>query len=148
VGDEIEVSAQSRYLRFARLEFLTAATASVPTGLVRDALGRFVDSVLQKMSASGFGGTPAHEAWHRVRATEPEAEQYCRLIGALGLSPYDEHEEIDRIIDSIVQTPASIISDLFQASDDSNLNLLARAAQQLWDQLLQVREIDIEPGGH
>ncbi len=145
VGDEIEVSAQSRYLRFARLEFLTAATASVPTGLVQDVLGRFVDSVLQKMSANGVSGSLAHEAWHRVRSTEPEAEQYCRLIGALGLSPYDHHEEIDRIIDLMAQAPASVVSDLFQASDDSNLNLLAKAARQLWDQLLQVSEIDIEP---
>jgi hypothetical protein len=145
VGDEIELSAHSGYLRFARLEFLAAANASVPTRLVRDVLGRFVEDVLRKMSTNGVGGTLAHDAWHRIRTTEPEAEEYCRLIGALGLSPYDENEEIDRIIDSMAPTPASVVNDLFQASDDSNLNLLAKAARQLWNHLLQVSDIDIEP---
>jgi hypothetical protein len=144
LGDEIEVAAQGRYLRFARLEFLTSATASVSTDLVRDVLGCFVDRVLEKMSANGVGDTPTHEAWKRVRTTEADAEQYCRLIGALGLSPYEEHEEIDRVIESMAQTPASVINDLFQASDDGNLNLLAKAARLLWDQLPKVRETNIE----
>jgi hypothetical protein len=146
LGDEIELSAHENYLRFARLEFLTAATASVPTDLVRDVLAGFVDDVLQKMSANGVSATVAHEAWERVRSTEPDVEQYCRLIGALGLSPYEEHDEIDRIIEQFTaKTPASIVNDLFQASDDSNLSLLARAAHQLWDQLPKVQETNIEP---
>jgi hypothetical protein len=147
LGAEIEVSAYESYLRFARLEFLTAATASVPTDVVRDALASFMDDVLRKMSANGVSDTSAHEAWERVRSTEPDAEQYCRLIGALGLSPYEQHEEIDRIIGTMLMasTPASIVEDLFQVSDDSNLDLLAREAQRLWDKLPKVREVNIEP---
>jgi hypothetical protein len=145
LGDEIEVAAQSGYLRFARLEFLTAAAASIRTDLVQNVLGRFMDGVLQRMHENGVSDTPAHAAWSRVRTTAPDAEQYCQLIGALGLSPYDEHTEIDDVIDSMAETPTSVINDLFQASDDSNLNLLATAARQLWDQLAKVREIDIEP---
>lgn len=145
LGDEIEVSAQAGYLRFARLEFLASAAASVPTDLVRKKLEYFVDSVLQKMRENGVGDTLAHEAWNLVRSTKPEAEPYCRLIGALGLSPYEEHEDVDRVIESLTETPPSVVSDLFQASDDSNVRVLSKAVRQLWGQLLTFQEIDIEP---
>lgn len=145
LGDDIEVSAQGGYLRFARLEFLTSAAANVPTGLVRDELGSFVDCVLRKMRENGVGDTPAHEAWRRVRTTEADAEQYCKLIGALGLSPYEEHEEIDRVIESMTETPSSVVNDLFQASNGSDVSALSRAARQLWSQIPTFREIDIEP---
>jgi len=146
LDDEIEVCAQEKYLRFARLQFLNSAIASVPTELVRTALTDFVDNVLEKMSALGFRKTEVHEAWDRICRTDSDAEQYCRLIGALGLSPYEEHEDIDRIIDLFMErTPVSVVNDLFQASDDRNLSLLARAAERLWDQVSKVREIDIEP---
>ena len=147
LGDEIEVSAHESYLRFARLEFLTAAAASMPTDVVRDALAGFMDDVLRKMSAKGVSATAAHKAWERVRSTEPDAEQYCRLIGTLGLSPYEEHDDIDRIIGTLLEarTPASIVGDLFQVSDNSNLTLLATAAQQLWIKLPKVREVNVEP---
>jgi hypothetical protein len=146
VGDEIEVCAHEKYLRFARLQFLNSATATIPTTSVRAALTDFVEDVLQKMSTEGFRSTEAHEAWDRICHTDPDAEEYCRLVGALGLSPYEEHEDIDRIIDVFpAQTPVSILNDLFQASDDSNLSLLANATERLLDQLPKAPEIDIKP---
>jgi hypothetical protein len=144
LGDEIEVSAYAKYLSFARIDFLNSASASVPTNVVRDALRSFVDEVLQKLNSAGIKHTTAHQAWEQVRATKADEEDYCRLIGSLGLSPYEEHGAIDRIIDHLLElAPISVVSDLFQASNDDNLSSLASLAQRVWDLLPKSRQIDI-----
>jgi hypothetical protein len=146
LGEEIEVSAYLRYLRFARLHFLNKASANVPTHVVRGALSNFVEEVLQRLDAAGFRDTKTHEFWNRIRETDLDAQEYCRLIGSLGLSPYEEHPEIDRIIDLLTaQTPVSVVSDLFEASEDSNLPSLAKLTQQVWEALAKAPEINIGP---
>ena len=143
---EIEVSAYSRYLRFARVTFLNSALANVPTHVVRGVLANFVEDVLQVLDAAGIRGTTAHEFWNQVQGTEPGAEEYCQLIGSLGLSPYEEHPEVDRIIDLLTaQTPNSVLFDLFEASVDSNLPSLAKLTQQVWEALPKAHEINIAP---
>ncbi len=145
VGDEIELAAYEKYLRFARLTFLNSATAAVPTEDVRNVLRVFIDDTLRKMADVGIRDTIAHEMWARICSTGSDAEQYCRLIGSLGLSPYEEHKDIDRIIDLLAdRTPASILADLFEVSDDSNLPSMARLAEKVCELLPKSREINIE----
>jgi hypothetical protein len=93
----------------------------------------------------GQGATTAHEQWASIRATTPDEETYCRLIGSLGLSPYEQHADIDGIIELLVadRAPASIVADLCQASDDSDLRSLACLTQKLL--AAGGREINIEP---
>jgi hypothetical protein len=148
-GDEIDLIAQSRYLRYARLTFLNSATASVPIRDVGHTLYGFVDEVLEKLSAQGFTNTAAHQNWESIRSTSEEEEPYCRLIGSLGLSPYEEHEEVDRILDMLTdRTPPAVLADLCQVSDDGSLSLLARVTEQVYAQLPKTREINIEPLAH
>jgi hypothetical protein len=144
LGDEIEAAAYSKYLRFARVTFLNKASANVPTSVVRDVLANFVEEVLQTLNTAGFRDTKAHEFWKQIRGTDPAVEQYCRLIGALGLSPYEEHPKIDQIIELLTaQTPISIVSDLFDASEDSNLPSLAKLTQQVWEAVPKAHEVNI-----
>ena len=146
LGDEIEVSAYSKYLRFARLTFLNNASANVRTEVVREALGNFIDNVLRKLSAAGIKNTKAHEFWDQICSTDRDAEDYCRLIGSLGLSPYEEHPEIDQIIEQLTaQTPISVVSDLFEASEDRNLSFLATLTKQVWEALPKTNEVNIGP---
>jgi hypothetical protein len=49
VGDEIEVCAYSKYLRYARVTFLNKASANIPTEGVRGALANFVEEVVQRL---------------------------------------------------------------------------------------------------
>jgi hypothetical protein len=145
-GDEIEISAYSKYLRYARITFVNKASAYVETQIVRGVLAHFVDDVLGKLGAEGIRNTKAHELWDQIRQTDLAAYEYCQLMGSLGLSPYEEHPEIDRIIDQLtVQTPSSVIADLFDASEDSSLPSLARLTQQVWEALPKAHEIDISP---
>jgi hypothetical protein len=148
-GDEIDLVAYGRYLRHARLTFVNSATASAPTEDVRNALFLFVEDVLAKLSSQGFGDTAAHENWENVCNTSEDEEGYCRLIGSLGLSPYEQHEQVDRIIDVLTgHTPASLLTDLCQVSDDNTLPSLARLTEQVYALLPKTREINIEPLAH
>lgn len=148
-GDEIDLIAKSRYLRYARLTFLNNASASVPMRGVGNVLYGFVDDVLEKLSEQGFADTTAHQNWESIRNTPEEEEPYCRLIGSLGLSPYEKHEEVDRILDLLTdRTPPAALTDLCQVSDDSSLSFLAQVAEQVYTQLPKTREINIDPLAH
>src|SRR6202040_251980 len=94
---------------------------SVPLESVRYALSNFVEEVLNRLEARGIKSTDAHDAWNLIRSTTAREEQYCRLIGSLGLSPYDEHSEIDQLLDGLSdKLNESILFDLFDASDLTN----------------------------
>jgi hypothetical protein len=56
----------------------------VETAVVHEALGKFVDGVIARLEARGRPPSPLHDLWRVVRETAPEAEDYCRLFGALG----------------------------------------------------------------
>ena len=100
-GGKIEIIARPTYLRFAQITFTELTIALVATDAVRDAFSTFVDQVLERLRAKGVKNSTAFEAWDRVKSTSAEEEPYCRLIGSLGLSPYVQHRDIDRVLDEI-----------------------------------------------
>jgi hypothetical protein len=145
-GDRIELSAASVYLRFARMTFTEAIDESLPLRSVRDGLSSFVDEVLSHLEARGVKGTGAHEAWKLVRSTGADEEQYCRLIGSLGLSPYDEHPDIDQLLDGLSdRLDNSILVDLFQAADLTNLSRASVLTEKIYNALPGATEVSIAP---
>jgi hypothetical protein len=142
-GDRIEIIAKECYLRFARLTFLESAAGSVSREEVQSAFSDFVESVLNRLTRSGVSDTPAHEAWQLVKSTDQEAEDYCRLVGSLGLCPYDNHPEIDAILEQVSSAlDANMVADLCEASDGQNLRSVAAVAQKLTDALPQGQTAD------
>src|SRR5262249_35581855 len=132
--------------RFARLTFTEEVDDSVPVETVRHALSGFVESVIKHLEARGIRDTEAHDAWNLVRKTSSDHEQYCRLIGSLGLSPYDEHPDIDKLLDSLSdKLNARVLADLFQASDMANLVRASTLAEQFSSALPSASEISIAP---
>jgi hypothetical protein len=130
-GDKIEIMGSAAQLRFARLGFLDdVAETAIPTPIVRTALQEFVERVLVRLGEQGEPATPLHEAWQAIGETAPEAEIYCRLIGALGLSPYEDHPEIDSLVDGLYDRFGSaLVEDLCQVANQENLSSLAELTE-------------------
>jgi hypothetical protein len=126
-GETMEINARQTYLRFAQLSFTQEGSSIVRTEDVREELAKFIQAVLSHMNEEGITSSEAHEAWQRVVDTSAEEEGYCKLIGAMGLSPYVEHPAIDKALDGISETiTSSVLTDLCEAT---TLGSFAHAAE-------------------
>jgi hypothetical protein len=136
-GGKLEIIGAAAQLRYARLRFLVEiAETVVETSVIRNALAKFVDGVVARLAARGRGATPLDELWRAIRETEPEAEQYCQLIGALGLSPYDDHPEIDRVLEQLCdRLDRPLVKDLCEAADATTFPALAELTLGIADAL-------------
>jgi hypothetical protein len=129
-GEKIEIIGSAAHLRFARLDFLVEISdVVVGVAVLRDALHRFVQRVITRLDERGRRITPLHELWGAVRDTGPDAEEYCQLVGSLGLSPYEEHPDIDDILNRVYERlDPGIVRDLCNAADEKTFSSLAELA--------------------
>jgi hypothetical protein len=126
-GDKIEITGSAAQLRFARLQFLDDVDeTAIDTAIVCRALRGFVERVLRRLEERGQHATPLHEAWRAICDTDPQAEEYCRLIGALGLSPYEDNPEIDADLDRVCgRLDRALVEDLCQVANEETFASLA-----------------------
>ncbi|AMJ63041.1 ImmA/IrrE family metallo-endopeptidase [Bosea sp. PAMC 26642] len=103
VGDVIEMRASRRRPLFAGVRFRNGAFASLPRQLVVSELRKFISVTSTHLGSRGFTGTPLQEMVELISTTEPEQEAYCRMVGALGLSPYAENETLDGHLAEAIQ---------------------------------------------
>lgn len=144
-GDRIEIVGRPAYLRFSRITFLEEIFSSFETAEVRNALSKFVDQVITRLNESGVKDTTLHTAWSSVCQTTAEAEEFCKLIGALGLSPYDENPEIEAILDQLSKNlPRTMLHDLCQASDAARFSKMAGLAQAAFEAAAKSQEVSLE----
>jgi hypothetical protein len=137
-GEQMEIQAHDTYLRFARLSFLNSVNASVPLDSVVRELEFFVEFVLAHMSELGVSDTDAHRLWDLVRKTTVDEKRYCRLVGSLGLFPYEDHPEIDRVLDGLsAKLDQDVLADLCQASDASTIKQISGLAEKSTDELMR-----------
>jgi hypothetical protein len=145
-GETMEVIARQTYLRFAHLSFTEAAHSIVKTDEVRTHLTAFIEAVLGRMDERGVKTSDAHEAWKRVTGTSKEEEDYCRLIGAMGLSPYVNHPEIDKALDGISDSITdSVLKDLCEASTIGSFTRAAEFTGRIANSLESSSAIEISP---
>jgi hypothetical protein len=77
--------------------------------------------------------------------TNEDEEAYCRLVGSLGVSPYEEHDAIDKILGRLAKfAPEDVMSDMCQASDDASLTAVADVVEKAYEALPQSAEINIK----
>jgi hypothetical protein len=144
-GYKMDLSASDAYLRFARLTFIEKIDESVSLASVRDALSKFVTDVISQLDHRGVSDTDAHKACALVQDTTAAQEEYCKLIGSLGISPYDENAKIDTILESLSDNlDPKILSDLFQAADVASLGKSSELAARLYQALPNASELNIE----
>ncbi len=142
-GDKIEIVARSTFLRFAKLNFIENLTATVATESVRSEFSKFISEILARLSEKGLTESLAHEAWERVTQTTKEEEEYCRLIGSMGLYPYADHPEVDQDLEKIAnRITQSMLTDLCEATSVGNFNRvvdLVENVSQVLDRAQPVR---------
>jgi hypothetical protein len=145
-GETMEVIARQTYLRFAHLSFTETAHSIVRTNEVRAHLTTFVEAVLGRMGEKGIKTSEAHEAWKRVAGTSLEEEGYCRLIGAMGLSPYVDHPEIDKALDGISDViNETVLTDLCEASTIGSFTRAAEFTGRIAGALEKSSAIEVTP---
>lgn len=145
-GDTIEITARQTYLRFAQLSFTEQGTSVVSTHAVREQFFGFISAVLEQMKAAGVKNTEAHQAWRRVLDTSKDEETYCRLLGSMGLSPYVEHPEIDKALDSISDLLTDeVMQDLCEAASIASFRRTAEFAGKISEALDKSDEIEFQP---
>ena len=144
VGDAVSVVANPCNLRQAGVHFLEEYSALVPLDQVRSVLTHFVDATVAKLRERSVIGTDLEETWDRVTGTPPDAEVFCRCMGALGLSPYEEHPRVEAILDELTEKlPTSLVLEICQAADAGNLKATADAAALAQKSLDSAASLDL-----
>src|SRR5262249_10841594 len=104
----------------------------------------FIEQVLARLCDKGVSGSEAHKAWECVKGTSVEEEDYCRLIGSLGLSPYVSYPEIDNALDEIAgKISNSMLIDLCDATNIANFNRAAQVTDSISRALAQSKLVHL-----
>src|SRR5262249_57044354 len=75
----------------------------------------------------------------------PEEEEYCRLIGSMGLSPYVEHPEIDKVLEKVANAlPQTMLKDLCEATNIGNFDRVANVTEQVSLALARTSPVSIQ----
>ncbi len=141
-GEKVEIVARSAFLRFAHLNFIEALTATAATDSVRSEFSKFIEQVLMHLNKNGVTDSAAHRHWDRVRNTTKEEETYCRMVGALGISPYLSHPDLDGVFEKIAgKISDSMLTDLCDATNMGNIERAADAADGISAALSSAKDI-------
>ena len=146
VGKDIHLFAAPRTVPFADVKFVKGASAFVRRSEVESELAGLVDNTLTRLREWQISGTPLEAAWMLIRGTSPEEEQFCRMVGALGLSPYDLREEIANTIEAMfTRLGERELRDLCLASTAENFVSSAGAAVGATDAMASSPTIELQP---
>jgi hypothetical protein len=137
-----------------RPAYVGSGNVVVPSSQFVDALGGFVDAVVERLDAQGVAETALQQEWAAVRGTPAAEAEYCRRAAQLGLDPYAAAEEygaeIARVADEL---PPEMVFDFFNGVGRNRLRERAEwvrqarrrigngASDKLPDSIRELREI-------
>lgn len=141
-GNDVDVRARPRTSQVAQVRFPQGGDARLSRSEIEAKLRSFVQANFDRMD--GALNTPLEQAWQLVLGTDEASAQFCRYIGALGLSPYDTHAAIEDMLDQASdRLPETMVMDLCATSTPANFVASARVATMAHDALRQSREVDL-----
>ena len=128
-GAQISLSAKSRDVPYTDIRFRRSAYKLIDREPVEAELARFVNEVCEHLQEGEVVESYLQDCWNSVRETPSDAQKYCSLIGALGLSPYADNPKIDAIIDELEERIGYALTlDLCLVSKPSDLESASRTA--------------------
>jgi hypothetical protein len=146
VGKAIQLSVAARAVPFAEIRFSRDAHAFARREEVESELKRFTDATVARLREAAVSDTPLEQAWALVANTAPNEELFCQLMGALGLSPYDTHSEIERTLDHLLDALGERVArDLCLASKPDNLLASFGAAMGVSEALASAPLVNLAP---
>lgn len=101
-GRFLSVSASARDVQLADVRFRRGASTTCSRDLIEKELRQFVVDVVSRLDASAVQDTYLQDAWSMVSETTEEEAQFCKFVGALGLSPYDVDGAIADVIERML----------------------------------------------
>ncbi|TDT94562.1 hypothetical protein DFO45_2312 [Azorhizobium sp. AG788] len=116
-GDNIILKARSAYNSFAEVKFSQAATCLAPRADIERVLRAFVADTVDRLNSLNIKETDLHELWSNIVETSDEEHLFCKLTGALGLSPYSASDKFAEKLEKMLeQLGESLLFDLCLAS--------------------------------
>lgn len=143
---EVEVACTSRFVAEADVKFVESGKVYVPKSELAGSMRAFVSAVVDHLTEKGIKDTDLQEAWELILDTDGDAEEYCILLGALGLSPYSENTRIDDVIDrSVEMLGMDLTKELCFASTEATLKTAFQRAKGAVDSLDLASVVDLTP---
>lgn len=131
-GGNIQVSATARDAQLADVRFLKGGEAVLSRQEVESELKKFVTNVVLRLRNKQVISTPLQQLWEMVEGTTAEEAQFCRLIGALGMSPYVSNPAIENALESsFAALGERLLMDLCLACTPEDFFSEAQKAQEM-----------------
>lgn len=142
VGENIDVYAAKRRIEHGDATFTKSSASIVKRTLVEGELRKFVEATIAHLQE--VDDSPLQRAWSLITGTQEDTVDFCRLMGALGLSPYEAHPKIEEILDraSEVLTSQQML-ELCQTSTLEHFPAAAQLALDVQGALHRTPEIDL-----
>ena len=103
-------------------------------------LGGFVDAVIQRLNGKGITDTGLHAVWAAFKRLDADEQRFCRLVGTLGISPYEAAPDLAEILTGILGDASDAVTEDFcEAAVEGDI--LEAAA----DMVQTLRALDSEP---
>jgi hypothetical protein len=143
-GERIRISAKPRLASYARAHFHVGAEITSDRQELEETLKEFVEHTIHHFAGSGT--SPLEETWALVKETSSDELEFCQLMGALGLSPYEEHTNVERALDLAAKYISKRqLLDLCLTSDHTNVVKSTAVATFLSKAFASASEIDLSP---
>ena len=146
LGENLFISSRARQVKSADIHFRRFAQAILPRKEVEAELRHFVSSVVSKLSTHNIGNTLLQEFWALIDGTKQEEEQFCKFMGALGVSPYTTNDtldgEMDRIGDALGER---LMFDLCLAATPESLVSASTLAEFVRNEAQRSTPVDLTP---
>lgn len=141
-GDNIDIYAAKRRIEHGDATFFKSGASTLRRNAVEGELRKFVDATVAHLK--GVSELPLQRSWTLITDTMEATVDFCRLMGALGLSPYENHPQVEEILDqaSDVLTPRQLL-ELCQTSTLEHFAAAARLAVNVQGALHRTPEIDL-----
>ncbi len=145
-GKIIHLNALPREVPFAGIRFIRAAYAYPSREDVETVFCEFASHIAARLEKYGVKSTPFQNAWELVANTGSDEREFCEIVGALGLSPYDTHPEIEAAIDHLEEAMGvRALRDLALACTAQSFVSASRIAIQARKDLADSSELDLHP---
>jgi len=141
-GKAIHLVAKARRAEYAEVRFQCRGDTLAVRSEVENELRGFVRGVVARLPSET--GQTLRSSWALIEHTQEEAADFCRLMGALGLSPYNEHSRIEAALERVSDklTRAQLF-DLCQTSTAEDFLPAARVAEIVHDASAASVETDV-----
>jgi hypothetical protein len=131
LGKSVEVSAIARTSELAKVRFFNRASVTSDRKDVEKVLREFVEGVVARLQEVHITDSFLQAAWALVSSTDEDEALFCRLAGALGISPYEIEDSLADLFERLESSLGpDLLLDLCQVATLDDFPDMARVTEQ------------------